>query len=141
MKTKKSLEKIKTVAFEELPSVKKVLGRIQRLTDPDGSSSVTYQGVNLTAYEKALTYLKSHKDECIEGLENCLRNRIKAQDTELLTHAVTLLATNGWERSESPRFGYAALDAICQRVQVKGFRSLWKVLLLTVPLFRMNGMT
>ena len=31
---------------------------------------------------------------------------------------MTLLATNGWERSESPRFGYAALDTICQRFQV-----------------------
>ena len=31
-------------------------------------------------------------------------------DTELLTHAVMLLATHGWERS--PSFGHTALDAV-----------------------------
>ena len=46
MKTKKSLEKIKTTPFEDLPSVKKALGRIKH--EEDGS--VTYQGVELTYY-------------------------------------------------------------------------------------------
>ena len=36
----------------------------------------------------------------------------------MLTHPVTILATNGWERSESTSFGHAALDAICQRFQI-----------------------
>ena len=40
------------------------------------------------------------------------------QDTDLLTHAVTVLATNGWERSESSSFGHAALNAISQRFQI-----------------------
>jgi len=52
-------------------------------------------------YDRAMAYLKLHKDECIEALETCLRDRIKTENTELLTLAVTLLATNGWERSES----------------------------------------
>ena len=65
-----------------------------------------------------MTYLKSHKDEYVEALETCLRNRIQSQDTELLTHAITILATNGWERSESTSFGYAALNAICERFQI-----------------------
>ena len=43
---------------------------------------------------------------------------MRSQDTELLTHAMTLLATNGWERSESASFGYAALDTVCERFQV-----------------------
>ena len=42
----------------------------------------------------------------------------KLQDTDLLTHAVTILATKGWERSESASFGHVALDAICQRFQI-----------------------
>ena len=54
-----------------------------------------------------------HKDEYVEALEMCLRNRIQPHDT-----AVTILATNGWERSESASFGHAALKAICQRFQI-----------------------
>ena len=38
--------------------------------------------------------------------------------TQLLIHAVTLLATNGRERSESTSFGYSALNAVCQRFPV-----------------------
>ena len=67
MKTKKSLEKIKTVELEELPSIKKVLGRIK-----EEEVGVTYQGVELKMYDRAMAYLKSHKDECIEALETCL---------------------------------------------------------------------
>ena len=59
-----------------------------------------------------------HKDEYVKALEMCLRNRIQPHDTDLLTHAVTILATNGWERSESASFGHTALEAICQRFQI-----------------------
>ena len=52
----------------------------------------------------------------MEAVEGCLLNHLKTQAPELklLTHAVTLLSTHGWERTENPSFGYAALDAICQ---------------------------
>ena len=33
----------------------------------------------------------------------------------MLSHVITLLATHGWERSESPSFGHPALEAVCQR--------------------------
>ena len=36
----------------------------------------------------------------------------------MLTHAVTILATKGWERSESASFGHAAHHAICQRFRI-----------------------
>ena len=110
-KTKKSLDKLKSTAVEELPNVKKVLTRIIRADD----GSVAYQGVELKAYERGLTYLKSHYVQWIDAVETCLRDRLKSQDTELLTHAVTLLATNGWEQTESASFGHAALDAVCER--------------------------
>ena len=67
LKTKKSLEKIETVELEELPSIKKVLGRIK-----EEEVGVIYQGVELKMYDRAMAYLKSHKDECIEALETCL---------------------------------------------------------------------
>ena len=62
-------------------------------------------------------YLKSNYMyvQWIETVETCLMRRIKFQDT---THASTLLATNGWERTESPSFGYNALDAICERFNI-----------------------
>ena len=94
MKTKKGLENIKSVAFNELPTVKKVTGRIKQ----DENGIVTYQGSDLKKYAGALTFLKAHYVEWTEAVENCLREHIKSQHTELLTHAVTVLATNGWER-------------------------------------------
>ena len=113
-KTKKALDKLITVQFEELPSVKKVLAQVQE----EESGSYIYQGIELKGHDGALTYLKTHYTVWIEAVEKCLRERMRSQDTELLTHVMTLLATNGWERSESPSFGYAALDAVCVRFQV-----------------------
>ena len=37
---------------------------------------------------------------------------MKVQNTDLLTHAITILATHGWENSENNAFGYEALDCI-----------------------------
>ena len=93
IKTKKSLEKIRSTPFQDLPSVKKLPGRIKHEED----RSVTYQGIEITYYDSGRTYLESHKDEYVGALETCLRDRIQTQDTDLLTHAVTILATNGWE--------------------------------------------
>ena len=84
-----------------------------RITDVDGS--VTYQGVELKKHDRALSHLRTHSVEWIEGTESCLRNHLKYQDTELLNHTLTILGTNGWQRTESTFFGHAALDAICTR--------------------------
>ena len=47
MKTKKALDEIKSKGFEDLVTVKKVLGRIQQ---KDDSSNVTYQGADLYSH-------------------------------------------------------------------------------------------
>ena len=112
-KTKNSLDKLKSTTFEELPTVKKVIGRIK-----EEDECVSYQGVDLKRHSQAITYLKSHIEGWIEAMETCLRSRIRSNEVDFLTHAVTLLATNGWERTESPSFGYAALEAICKRFAV-----------------------
>ena len=114
-KTKKALDKLTTVQFEELPSVKKMLARVQE--EEDGS--YLYQGIELKGHDRALIYLKAHYTTWIEAVEKCPQHRMRAQYTELLTHVMTLLATNGWEQSESTSFGYAALDAVCVRFQVR----------------------
>ncbi len=55
LKTKKSMDKMKATAFEELPTVKKVLARIQQ---EDGS--VMYQAAGLKMHDQALVFMKSH---------------------------------------------------------------------------------
>ena len=91
-----------------------MLGRIQE--EEDGS--YIYQGIELKCHDRALTYLKDHYTVWIEAVEKCLRERMRSHDNELLSHAMALLATNGWERSESPSSGYAALDAVWVRFMV-----------------------
>ena len=112
MKAKTTIDKLKTKPFNELPSVAKVLDRVKN--EEDGHF---YQGIQLKDYNSGLVFLQSHCSEWVVALEECLRKRLQYQDTDLLTHAVTILATYGWQRSESPCFAYEALDAICRRFE------------------------
>ena len=111
LKMKKSMDKMKVTVFEDLPTVKKVLTRVQH-----ERRSVTYQAAELKMYDQALVFMNTQYEEWVEAVEGCLLNclKIQAPELKLLTHAVTLLSTHGWEHTENPSFGYAALDAICQ---------------------------
>ena len=64
-----------------------------------------------------LTY-KVHMYEWIEALETCLKKRTKQNEVQLLTRAVTLLATNGWSGVHRHLFGYETLEAVCERFRV-----------------------
>lgn len=79
-------------------------------------SCVKYQGIELVAYED-VAFLESHYhyQEYLQLVDECLHNHIKTQGTELFTDAVTILATNGWQRSELPSFAYPALKHVCSR--------------------------
>ena len=109
-KTNKSLDKIKAATLEEMPTVKKVPAWVKQ-----EGESITYQGADLKKHSQALVFMKSNHEQWVEAVAACLLNRVKAQDAELrlLTHAVTLLATNGWEHTETPSFGHDSLEAIC----------------------------
>ena len=48
-------------------------------------------------------------------MQDCLHDRVKIQSTEFLTHAITILATHGWENTA---FGYEALEYISTRFLV-----------------------
>ena len=108
LKTKRSLDKLKTTPFEEPPTVKMVIGRIKHDND-----SISYQGVDLKKHNQSISYLKAHMKEWIEAMDNCFKNCIKGNEIGIITHAVTLLATNGWECSALASFGYEALEAVC----------------------------
>ena len=65
LKTKKSMDKMKAARFEELPTVKKVLGRVQK---QDGI--VTYQAADLKMHDQALVFMKNHYVEWVEAVES-----------------------------------------------------------------------
>ena len=109
MKTKKAQERVKSSPFEDLPTVKKVLARVK---EEDGL--VTYQGQDIKKHEEGLTFLKAHYTQWVDSVESCLQNRVKTGEVELLSHAITILATHGWERTSTPSFAYTALGAVTQ---------------------------
>eukprot|EP00731_Ephydatia_muelleri_P017065 Em0010g163a len=111
LKTKKAMEKVRDMAFEDLPTVKKVIGAIQQSDD----GGVSYQGAQLTNFDGCITSLKKTKDQCVQAIEACLKDRLKVQCPDLLTHALTILAPMGWERKDDASFGNSAIDAISIR--------------------------
>ena len=105
--TTKSLENLKDKNFDDYPTVKRVCTSIQSSDD-----QCTYQGTKLDNYEGALTYLRSHCSEWNESIMTCLKQRVKAQHTDLLTNSLTILATQGWEKTEGVEFSRETLDSI-----------------------------
>ena len=99
--------KVKSTSFEALP-VKKVLFRI--LHD---SCSTMYQGVELSKHKERLNLLQSRYRGYTDEVQKCLGDRVKVQTIDLLTHALTILVTNGWERTESSDFAHQALENVC----------------------------
>jgi len=53
LKAKKSIEKLKSVSFNELPTVKKVVSRVKH-----EDTAITYQSVQLTRYEEGMTFVE-----------------------------------------------------------------------------------
>jgi hypothetical protein len=83
--------------------VKKVVSRIKQ---EDGI--IIYQHAAITNYEGAISFLCSHQADYIEAVQNCLRDRVKIQHTDVLTHSLTILATYGWGKSGDGSFAHEA---------------------------------
>ena len=113
LKTSKNIQVVLDTAFKDLSMVKKVLSRIQ-----DDNNDKTYQGAVLAKYEQGRKYLEDHKNRYAESIMSCLKERLKMQHVGLLTDAITLLATHGWEKSESSDFADAALDHLTTQFNV-----------------------
>ena len=47
-----------------------------------------------------------------------MKKRITSQNVELLTHVLTILATHGWDKTDSASFGYPALEWIAERFKI-----------------------
>ena len=78
----------------------------------------SYQGFYIANFPSSIEYLERHFVSWIDAVTSCLRNRIKAQDIDLLSHSVTILATHGWEWQESTDFGHPALEAIASKFEI-----------------------
>ena len=109
LKTKKAMEKVKVTPFNELPTVKKVCMRMKE--DENDTTKCTYQGTEVTKYKEALEIYSYHYSEYVENVQVCILNRIKASSTDLLTHALTILAPAGWEKTIDASFGYSAISS------------------------------
>ncbi len=112
LKTNKSVSQLKLSSLDDLPSVKKVKSRIQK-----AQGETTYLGAPLANYEQGITFITTHKDQIIESVLSCLKSRIKIQHPDLLTDALILLATQGWEKSEDS-LGDVALGNLCDRFRI-----------------------
>ena len=108
------IEKLASTSFENLPTVKMVSSRMVHNAD----DSTTYQEANLTKHKEGVTYLKNHKNEYTTSVLTCLRDHVKAQSTDLLTHTLTILAPQGWDKAKDASFGYGALDSLSTRFRV-----------------------
>jgi len=112
LKTNKVIDKFNSTAFDDLSTVKKVIARIQHM---DGVAS--YQGAELVGYESGVAYLKSHKDQYTEVV-TCLKDGVKVQHPDLLTDTLTVLATQGWQKSEDVSFVNTALQNLSARFEI-----------------------
>ena len=54
----------------------------------------------------------------MEAVQNCLRDRVKLQHTDVLTHSLTILATYGWEKADNGSFACDALESLSTRFRV-----------------------
>ena len=119
MTTKRKLGELKAKQFEELPTVKKVLTRIQQnevANDTGAKTTYCYQGIILNCHSEAVSSFRKEYKVWLTAVDECLVRRLKTQEEELVlfTHAMTILATHGWEQTTTPSFGHASLKAISQ---------------------------
>ena len=113
LKAKDALVKLKTTAFEDMPTVKKVLSRVQT----EDSGNRTYQSTELKEHDRSVEFLRSNYAKWTSSMLECFRNCLISQEDDLLLvqQAITILATNGWERTTDVSFGHAVLEHVCRR--------------------------
>ena len=66
----------------------------------------------LTKFEEGVFFLRSHKNDIVEKVTTCLKQRVKVQHSALLSHSLALLATQGWNKPENAELADVALDSL-----------------------------
>ncbi len=111
-----ALEKLKTKQVTEFPSVRKVMLRLNSVDE-----GKTYQGFELTYYEKGLDFVKAHYLEYIDTVLTCMCKRMKPEDnteSDVLNHAIKILATHGWEKCEDSSFAHESICFLITRFTI-----------------------
>ena len=119
LRTTASMKKLKSTEMEDLPSVKKVVLRLKS-SSSDSTSSKTYQGVEIAEVDQSLSFFTSHYKGYIDSLLACLHERLKdsSADATMLTHALKILATHGWQKTDDASFGLDAVQALAERFTI-----------------------
>ena len=111
----KSIRSLETTAQEELSTVKKLINRMNHAEEEP-----SYQEVEVVDLEDGLEYFRMHQREYTNKILTCIKSRITTHhsDTQLLTSALTVLATYGWEKSDQPDFGDSDVELLATQFQV-----------------------
>ena len=113
LKTAKNLEKVKSTPVDDLTTIKVVLSSITNEND-----TTTYQGADLKNFTQAVSFFEANHSQYCALVQDCLKDRLATQETALLSHALTLLATQGWEKDTSESFAHPAIQALSMRFQI-----------------------
>ena len=63
----------------------------------------------ITHYHSSVVYLREYKNEFMEAVLDYLKICVKLQHVDLVTDILTILATHGWNRTESDDFADTSL--------------------------------
>ena len=96
----------KQMAVQILRMLKMIISRIKK---------DRIEQAEITNYDGAITFLRSHQAEYMEAAQNCLRDWLKLQHADVLTHSLTILATYGWKKDEDGSFAHTALESLSTR--------------------------
>ena len=94
MKTPRNMEQLQSTSLDVFPTVKKVMSQVRSASD-----GMTYQRTRTLHYDEGIAFLIARKDEFFGLVSVCLKNCVKSHHSELLKDILTLLATQGWEKS------------------------------------------
>lgn len=91
---KKQLQRLERKNFEDLPTVKRFL---QRVEEADGKFS--YQNVTLLSFETAKDTARESKNMLLGRIKDAMQSRLEVAENPHVLNAAIILNTEGWERS------------------------------------------
>ena len=95
-KTKRQLTRISRKELKELPTIKRLLQKIQ---EQDGKYFL--QDVVIRGYERAVETTERVKDVLVERVKNAIEQRLEDDAEDKRRELATLLNTAGWVKAKS----------------------------------------
>ena len=82
------------------------------------NNSFTYQGADLKEFDEAVTFFKANHSQYCDLVQASLRDRLATQETDLLSQALTILATQGWEKATGTSSAHYSTEQLSLRFRV-----------------------